>query len=490
MDEQQEKRDGGMQPPPSDGVGLTETPAEPKAESDAGLVFRGSSGRNDGTAEISVSEDGMTALATLIPPSGEGLPLSLDLVRDLVDSLGIKFGLDWDGIAEAVMQCNLDRHVMRDVVIARGLAPAPETPEHSTLEQKFTKPPSPEVDDPQRVDFRRQSSIMVAAKGEIVARKVPKREGVEGSDVRGKAIPRPRLGVESFVAGKNVEAGPEGLVSLIDGQLSVNGNRLDVSDVLLIKGAVDFHTGHIVFPGDVIIEGAVRDGFKVYSGGSIICKDTIDAFDISAKKDLSCTQGIIGRKHAQLRVGGELRAKFIQNCHVAVRGDIHIASAIVNSRVFSLGMLDLGDKGVVMGGEAFAVHGMRCGRLGNQAFQRTLVHIGTDFTVQQRLDRANEQLRLMTVRLRQIDEAAAAHPGPAATTRKAEVVKAVNAARGLISNLMAGLHVDEAAVLEIKGEIFPGVVIEICHVSITVEEHLRASRFRLDKTAGRIVVDH
>jgi uncharacterized protein (DUF342 family) len=137
----------------------------------------------------------------------------------------------------------------------------------------------------------------------------------------------------------------------------------------------------------------------------------------------------------------------------------------------------------------FAVHGVRCGRLGNQAFQRTPIHIGTDFTVQQRLDKANEQLRLLSVRMRQIDEAVAAHPGLAAENAKAEVMKRVNAARGLIAGLMGILHVDETASLEVKEEVFPGVVIEICHVSIAVEEHIKACRFRLDKTAGRIIVE-
>jgi hypothetical protein len=33
------------------------------------------------------------------------------------------------------------------------------------------------------------------------------------------------------------------------------------------------------------------------------------------------------------------------------------------------------------------------------------------------------------------------------------------------------------------------VVVEICRVSIVVEEKMRACRFRLDKSAGRILVE-
>ncbi len=168
---------------------------------------------------------------------------------------------------------------------------------------------------------------------------------------------------------------------------------------------------------------------------------------------------------------------------------MHIASAIVNSRIFCLGTVDLGDKGVIMGGEIFATHGIRCGRLGNQAFQSTRIHVGTDFTVQQKLDQANEKMRLLSGRVRQIDHAAAAHPGPEADKARAEFAKMTADLRAKIGEYLGQLDADESAAVEARGEIFPGVVIEICRVSIVVEEKLHACRFRLDKAAGRIVVE-
>ena len=174
---------------------------------------------------------------------------------------------------------------------------------------------------------------------------------------------------------------------------------------------------------------------------------------------------------------------------VAARGDMHIASAIVNCRIFCLGTIDLGDKGVIMGGEVFATHGIRCGRLGNQAFQVTSLHVGTDFTVQQKLDQANEKMRLLSGRARQIDQAAAAHPGPEANKAREEFAKMTAELRARIGEYLSHLDADDSAVVEARGEIFPGVVIEICRVSIVVEEKLHACKFRLDRAAGRIVVE-
>ena len=61
--------------------------------------------------------------------------------------------------------------------------------------------------------------------------------------------------------------------------------------------------------------------------------------------------------------------------------------------------------------------------------------------------------------------------------------------RARIGEYLGQLDADESATVEARGEIFPGVVIEICRVSIVVEEKLHACRFRLDKAAGRIVVE-
>jgi uncharacterized protein (DUF342 family) len=415
--------------------------------------------------------------------------LSVDYARELLARLGIVSGILWDELEEAILRCNLDRKPLRGVVVARGYLPVPEVPEHAELEAKFRRH-GPVVDESvQRVDFRELSSVFVVRAGEAIARIVPKKAGSPGSDVRGTAVPYPRESPESIVAGKNVSLREGALVSSVDGRLVITGGKLDVDEVLVIKEGVDYHTGHIAFPGDVVIEGQVHDGFRLQSGGSIVCKSTLDAFSVEVKKDLVCPQGIIGRRRAQVRVGGSLSAKYIQNCHVAVRGDARVAAAIVNCRVLCLGTVDLGDKGVAMGGEITALHGLRCGRLGNQALQRTVVRVGTDFTVQQRLAQANERMRLIAARSRQVDAAAAARPGPEVDKARAELAKAAAAARDLVTELLGKLDADDSAVVEAKGEIFPGVIIEICRISIVVDKPLKACKFRLDKTAGRIVVE-
>lgn len=483
MDESSEKPEEELPP-------LEETKPEGAGADLSGQVSFHTAGTGiDGTVEVALAPDFMSATATFVPPRGEGLPIDPSFVHELLRRLGVVSGILEDEITEAVMTCNLDRRVLHDIAIAKGSAPLPEIPEHASLESRF-KVSGPHVsDEVQRVDFREFASLFIVRAGETIALVEPRRPGQPGMDLRGKETPFPHESPETCSPGRNVERREDKLVSTVDGRLAIEAGKANVDEVLLIKGEVDFSTGHIIFPGDVVIEGAVHDGFKVHSGGSIVCKSTMDAFDVNAKKDLTCAQGLIGHRRGEVRVGGSLTAKYIQNCRVAARGDVKVQAAVVSSRIYTLGSLDLGDKGVLMGGEAFAARGVRCGRLGNQALQPTLLHVGIDFMVKQSLDQATERMRLLTARAQQIEHAAAARPSPEAAKAVAEMAKLTSKLRSQINELLGRLDADEGAIVEARGEVFPGVVIEICRVSIVVEEKLQACRFRLDKAAGRIIVD-
>jgi uncharacterized protein (DUF342 family) len=494
-------------PPPAEAPPAAAAPARPATEASEAkegsfgvplelgraVTYRENMAKGDGFMEISVAPDGMSATADLHPAKDGGLPLSMEQAEVLCARLGITTGIDWAGLSEAVIHCNLDQAVVRGFVLAKGEPPASAVVEHALLEERLRAKNEAAPEDSLRYDFRESRHLIVVRKGEVLARRVPAQAGTEGRDIRGNVLSAPRIERPSVVAGKNVAVEEDRLVSLVDGLLGPlqegGGGRLDVEEILLVRGDVGYKTGHIIFPGDVVIEGNVEDGFKVWSGASIRCKTTLDAFDVNAKKNLLCDQGIIGKRKAQVRVGGELRAKFIQNCRVAVRGDIHVQSAIVGSYVYSLGRVELGDKGVCMGGEVFAVHGLKAWRLGNQAHQATIVHAGTDFTVQQRLDQANEKLRLLSLKAQRIREELAGRTDKAADLMLARIGQAEAETRNLIGSLLGSLDVDEGAVVEVKGEIYPGTVIDICRVSIVVDELLKSCRFHLDKAAGVIRVD-
>ena len=465
------------------------SPVDPGGES-SGLSFPADVRKNDGNIEISVSADMMTAVAVLYPPIGDGAPLTPEYAAELLARMGISSGLLWDELTERILDVNTDRHILRDLVVARGVPPVSEHPEHIVVEDRFLPGFRPVSDEEHTVDWKSISPVLVVKKGDRIGTVVAKRDGVLGSDVSGKPLPFAKDAVPNYTLGKNVERSGDDIVAMSDGRVTLDSQRISVEEVLVIKGDVDYRIGHVLFPGDVVIEGGVAAGFKVYSGGSISIKETMDAFDVSAKRDLICAQGIIGKDQGQVRVGGGLKAKFIENARLAVRGDVEVPGSIVGSRLYTLGRLVMGDKGRVVGGEIFATHGVSCGFLGGGTKPVTVINVGIDFTVQQKLDQASAVLRELSVRLARFQNMLKARPDEAVLKAKEETEAKVRALADNIAELSRRVDIDEDAVVEVKGVVYPGVVVTICHIRVSIDEPLKKTRFKLDRVANKIVVEH
>ena len=447
---------------------------------------------NDGSLVINFGEKDMEARADFIPPIGEGQPLTPDYIAANLERMSITYGVDWDLIQEKALECNMNRHTIRDIVIARGDPPTEQVHEYYELDPQYRSWPNlPDVD-AIKVDWRTISPFIVVKKNQALAQLKPKVDGREGKDIHGKPIPMPIRRPESAVGGTNTRTNNDAIVAACEGRLTEKGKELAVEEVLALKGTVGYKTGHIVFPGDVIIDGLVADGFKVYSGGSILSKQTFDATDVIAKKDLVIAGGLIGRGRASIRVGGTLRAKFLQNCHVLCRGPIIVSAAVTNSQIYTLQKLDLGDKGTLVGGEVFAVQGMRAAALGREGGKATKVHCGIDFTAQQELDRLNQRLQVLSqqsIKLNAMiaDQAA----GEEKKKKAAAYIQKIHYEQTKIGNrigeLLQKLNVNEGATVEISGEVAAGSLIEICHIALFTEQALRKVRFRLDKNQGKLV---
>jgi len=444
--------------------------------------------RDDGTMEVRFGEKDLEARADFHPPIGNGQPLSPDYITTILERLNIVHGIDWDRVQEAALECNLNRFPVRDVLIAKGDSPVVDVAEYFEADPAFRNwPIMPEGDLP-RIDYREMSPFILVKKSQILAKLHKKTEGKEGKDVHGNPIPFEYEHPEGAKSGPNTYVAEDAIVAACEGRLVENKSELSVEETLQIKGTVGYKTGHIVFPGDVLINGTVADGFKVYSGGSIISKQTFDATEVIAKKDLLIAGGLIGRGAASVRVGGSTRVKFIQNCRVACRGPIIVASGVINSHIYTLDKLDLGDKGKIIGGEIFAIKGVRAAAIGKEAGPATKIHCGVDFTAQQDLDKNSERMRIISMKLGKVRELVKAPPDDtdyvALEKRFADELARLGAQSGV---LLRRLDVDDKAVVEISGEVCPGTLIEICHIAYFTEQTFKKIRFRLEKAQGRLI---
>ncbi|OHD78641.1 MAG: hypothetical protein A3J97_01895 [Spirochaetes bacterium RIFOXYC1_FULL_54_7] len=458
--------------------------------SPSGVSFSGNVRKNDGNIEISISPDCMSATAVLYPPIGDGAPLSPNYAAELLARMGIVHGVFWDDLTERILDANIERHIIRDVVVARGTAPVSEHPEHIVVEDRFKPGFRPIDQNEPSVDWKTISPYVIVKKGEPIGTIIERQDGVPGTDILDRSLPYGKDQFQAWSLGKNVERQDNEIVATTEGRVNLDGAKISIDEILLIKSDVDYRIGHIMFPGDVIIEGGVGAGFKIYAGGSISIKKTMDAFDVSAKKDLICTQGIIGKEQAFVRVGGNLKAKFVENAKVAIRGDAEIAGSLVGTKLYTLGKLSMGDKGRIVGGEIFATHGVICGWIGGSTRPLTLINVGMDFTMQQKLDQANNALRELSTKLARLESMLKTRAEDGIKRLRDEVLGKVQAMAANIADLSQRVDIDEQAVVEVRNTVYPGTTIAICHIKINVEEPIKKAKFKLDTTANRIVIEH
>jgi uncharacterized protein (DUF342 family) len=448
----------------------------PAAEHSSSLAGAGVELVEDGRMELEVSEDRMKAVAAFIPPSEGGKPLTVEDAERLLEARGVRSGIDSQGMRDALLACNTELATVSDVVVARGVSPRDEVPEHLVVEESLLKKRSPGG---QKIDFREISPFIMVQKGQMLARIVGRQEGEGGRDVSGAPIP---FGRRPVVAERTV-------VAACDGRFVLLPHSFQVNEVLDVQRDVDYSTGHVSFPGDVVIRGEIKRGFKVSSGGTLYCRGLIDATEVRAGRDVETERGILGRSDGLLSAAGSVRAKFIENCRVEAGGEIRVETGVVNSFVFTLDRLETGPRGVLVGGRCVAANGVSVHQVGSASGTRTEVLCGIDYLVQRKLEWIRDRNIALAVKLKAVQDQA--RGGPAGSPRLVELEMRLKAAIRKLNtaarSLVGGLDKNEEAAVEVRGSISPGSYIEICHVPFVVQRDMRRVRFMLDTEKGKVV---
>jgi uncharacterized protein (DUF342 family) len=446
----------------------------------------------DGRVEIEISDDDMVCKAGFYPPVAGGNPLEPDQVVRILQAQDVQYGIDQEAIKDAVFRCNTEGIGITGVEVARGTKPVEQVSEHILLNKELAQAaPAPEPGD-QRVEYRERSPYTLVKKGTVLAILRPARKGEMGFTIKGLAIPYLQRRIRRLKPGQNVEQQEERFVAACDGRFAYDHYSFWVSEVLEVLGDVDYRTGNIEFPGDVMIHGVVKDGFRIVAGGSVLCQQTLDASEVECKKDLIIRQGIIGRKKGTVKVGGRIEAKFIENAYVEAAGPIQIEAGILHSAIHTQDTITTGRKGIIVGGTLWAQKGVTAAQLGTSMGVSTEVRVGIDYAVQRRLEWIRDRNIELAMKLRSVErrlqaDTAGREPLLAARDKlKSYMSKLNEAAMTLVSHL----DKNEEATVVVTGMVYPGCYIEICHIPFVVRSMMSGVSFQLDKSKGKVTVAH
>ncbi|MGA2766269.1 MAG: FapA family protein [Spirochaetia bacterium] len=440
----------------------------------------------DGYTEVRVSEDRMMAAVSFHPAAGTGKQIELIEVREQLAARGLRFGIDWDMVKSSILSCNASRTVLPGVEIARGRRPLDEIEPRLELEPVLLKKETPEGPAAHAVDFKAISPFRMVRKGDILARISPRVEGVAGIDVMGAVVPHGKSPGSSPKPGKNTLVSGDTVVAGADGRFVSGEESFWVSEVLEILGDVDYSTGHIDFPGDVIVQGQIKQGFKVKAGGSLTCARLIDASEIQCGGDLETGQGILGRMQGTVKVGGRVRTKFIENCYVEAGGDVLVSTGCLSSVINTLGSVTTGPRGVIIGGKLSAQKGVSAFQIGSSAGVRTEIHCGVDYRVQQKLTWIRDRNIELALKLKEVEGSLAAkgQRNPRLADLRDKLKAAIRRMNDSAKALIGSLTKDEGATVVARGDLHHGVYVEICHVPLVVSSSTSRVRLVLDKTFG------
>ena len=457
-----------------------------------------SSNENNGKILLTFLENDLKVMGDFIPPEDDGLLITGDYIRNILEQNNIIHGIRYDDIYQAYEKCNNYLEIVRDVLIAFGDPPIDEEPECLRLNPFLEDPYQVWADEQGKnsgvVDYRTRTPFVIVKKGQALAKLKHPKPGREGLNVHGEKIAFKVKKPSGITGGVNTRMEGRFLVSEINGQFLFTKGIINVNNYLVIKGPVGYSTGNIVFPGDIQIEGPVSDGFKIYSGGSVTIKQTFDVTDTVTKNDLTVAGGIIGRGKAKLKVGGTLRTKFIENCQVACRKNVVVDKEIINSQVYTLENLDMGEKGRIVGGEIYAAKGVRTGDIGKKTGKAARIHCGVDFTLVREREKSNNVLRIITLKIGRIKEIIndpdtddEKRGKMEVLLKRLEVQQQQTQAR--ITELLGKVNIYKDAVVEVIGEITPGSLIEICQAALFVSKPLKKVRIRLDKESEMLITE-
>jgi len=301
-----------------------------------------------------------------------------------------------DRIREFVAAAKSGKLTAGEFVLAEGVNPTEPQDAQFTFAETATEEKPSDLDPdgeedaaagPDRIDFFQLTHIRTAEAGQVLGALTPPAPGTPGTDVFGQPV-APHRGPAEIVLGENVELAADGRTvrATAGGVVRLSRGRLSVQAVVEIKGNVDFESGSIDAPTNVIIRGDIQDSFHVRSDGDIAVNGSIGACEVTAGRDIQVRGGIAGKDAGRVEAQGRIVARFCNACVVRAGSDLVIAKEALNCRLHTLGRLCM-PRGSLIGGHAYA----RCGGvvriLGSDAGVRTEFAMGIDPAT---LDRCDE----------------------------------------------------------------------------------------------------
>lgn len=435
----------------------------------------------------------MKAYLIVRQPGPNGADPSADEIHAFLKMNGVVYGHLDDEIEKIA---NSPQYNAR-LLVAQG--EKPENGDDGTIiynfETETNKIRLKEIDG--KIDFRELNKINNVVEGQVLAKMIPPKRGVNGHTVTGKILPAKDGRPTAFEIGNNVRISDDGMqaIAAANGQVLTSGGKLSVEPVYVVNGNVDLKSGNILFLGSVVVKGNVEDGFAVKAAGNIEIQGSVGKCELDAEGDIIVRQGINGKSSGMVRAGGSLWSKFIENSDLESGGYVVVSDGIINSRVYAdKKIICRGKRASIVGGTLRATEGITAKTLGSVAGMETILEVGNDpkmkakleeyFARKQNAEKTLEEVKLNIITLSNILKAKRVLPPDKQTfyenlqAQQAELENTILECGDEIKNIEAYLsELKSNGQVAASGRVFPGVKIMIKDAPLEVRNEFKAVTF-------------
>jgi len=349
-----------------------------------------------GAAEMVISDDRMTASMVIIPPIDDGDPPSSEEIRNLLTEKKINTGIETKALDTIIAQVKKGEYPRNPVVIARGNPPVDGTNGYVEFFFESSRSLKPKANEDGSVDFKNVDLVQSVTAGTKLARLHPPTKGVPGSDVFGAGIPAKDGVTNQLPGGNNTDRSPDDentLVALVDGNVRMAKQELSVEEGFVIEGDVDYATGNIKYDKSVVVTGDVKSGFEIHCGGDLQVGGTVEDAIIHCEGSVLCKHGFVGQGKGLMEIGGNANIGFLKNQTIRSRGEVTIAREALNARIYAKKSICVnGNPLSVAGGVLLAGESITVRTVGNVSGIRTVLEIGLDFTVLEKLEKVDARI--------------------------------------------------------------------------------------------------
>lgn len=370
-------RSRGAEEPDSD-----EMPAEPEEE----IVPS-----RDSSLELAITDDKMKATMMVWEPEGDGADITEEALYKALQEKHITYGIDEEKIRDIAE----NKRYRQLFVIASGKPAKDGT--SGKIKDFFPRQVQLKYATKQNggIDFKNMNLIHNVKEGDVVCQITRPTDPEDGMSIYGQPVRGRQGAMPAIPQGKNITYNEDGtqLVAACEGNLTFRSGRFHVEKVFEVAGNVDNSIGNINFSGSVFIQGDVFEGYEVRAKGNITVMGMVEGAALIAGGDIQLQKGMRGMHCGVLEAGGDITAKFLEDCTIHAGSNIQ-AEYIINSQVACENNLTLvGRRGAFIGGSCSVYNEMNVKAVGAASHITTSVTLGATPQLIAEAEKAAREIR-------------------------------------------------------------------------------------------------